>query len=96
MSGAASLTGGIRAFLQFCRIEKGLAANTIAAYRQDLTKFETFCGASVRPPGIEDLRAFVDSLYKAGLATRSIARQITTRETCTRSCWSRARWSRIR
>ncbi len=78
MSGAASLTGGIRAFLQFCRIEKGLAANTIAAYKQDLTKFETFCGASARPPGIEDLRAFVDSLYKAGLATRSIARQITT------------------
>ncbi len=78
MSGGASLSAGIRAFLQFCRIEKGLADNTIAAYKQDLAKFEAFCGASAVPPGMEDLRAFVDSLYKAGLATRSIAREITT------------------
>ena len=29
-------------FLSFCRIEKGLAPNSIAAYRQDLRRFSDF------------------------------------------------------
>ncbi len=64
-------------FLDFCRVEKGLAANSIASYRLDLKKYTAFC-----PPNatgdVELVRSYVDSLYAAGLTSRSIARHITT------------------
>lgn len=64
-------------FLDFCRVEKGLAANSIAAYRLDLKKYTGFC-----PPDAAGdvglVRSYVDSLYAAGLTSRSIARHITT------------------
>ena len=78
MPDIACLSAGTRSFLDLCRIEKGLAVNTIAAYRRDLARFSAFCGASAQPPATETVRAYVDSLYSAGLATRTIARHITT------------------
>jgi len=74
----ASVAAGTRAFLDHCRIEKGLAMNSIAAYRRDLARFVGFCGPDAPPPGCEGVRTYVDSLYVAGLAPRSIARHITT------------------
>ena len=38
----------VAAFLDYCRIEKGLSDNSIEAYRRDLAKF-----ASYWPPGQE-------------------------------------------
>ena len=38
------LCGQTTAFLNFCRIEKGLSANSIAAYTADLSRFVTFAG----------------------------------------------------
>ncbi len=78
MPDIACLSAGTKSFLERCRIEKGLAGNTIAAYRRDLARFSAHCGASATPPGTEAVRGYVDSLYKAGLATRTIARHITT------------------
>jgi len=52
--------------------------NSLAAYRRDLSRFAAFCGPDGAPPGSEGVRAYVDSLYAAGLAARSIARHITT------------------
>ncbi|MGA2183899.1 MAG: site-specific tyrosine recombinase XerD [Bryobacteraceae bacterium] len=78
MPDIACLSAGTKSFLDLCRIEKGLAVNTIAAYRRDLARFSAFCGVSAPPPGTETVRAYVDSLYQAGLATRTIARHITT------------------
>ncbi|MGA3025849.1 MAG: site-specific tyrosine recombinase XerD [Bryobacteraceae bacterium] len=72
------MSAGTKSFLDRCRIEKGLAGNTIAAYRRDLARFAAFCGVSEPPPGTGTVRAYVDSLYGAGLATRTIARHITT------------------
>ena len=64
-------------FLDFCRIEKGLAPNSIASYRLDLKSYVAFC-----PPDatgdVETVRSYVDSLYKSGLTSRSIARHLTT------------------
>jgi integrase/recombinase XerD len=82
MDRAAALSAGVRTFLDFCRIEKGLASNSVASYRLDLLKFHSF--AEVNGFGAADLpdtaalTRYVDSLYASGLKTRSIARHITT------------------
>jgi integrase/recombinase XerD len=83
MSGAltaetAHLTGQMQAFLNFCRIEKGLSANSLEAYSQDLGKWSAFLGASSELPGPEGLRHYLDHLYQSGLSQRSIARHLTT------------------
>jgi integrase/recombinase XerD len=75
-----ALAGEAAAFLNFCRIEKGLAINSLEAYQADLQKFVQFagreCGGSI--PDGEALRRYVDSLYQTGLGSRSAARHIST------------------
>ena len=69
-----------REYLDFCRVEKGLAANSLAAYGRDLTRLAGFLGArgkSVEQADAEDLRAFVDSLYADELSGRSVARHLS-------------------
>jgi integrase/recombinase XerD len=82
MSGApepvADLRSRTSAFLSFCRIEKGLSNNTIAAYTDDLERFTTFFHDARGIPGTDDVRNYLDSLYQAGLNTRSIARHLAT------------------
>lgn len=82
MSGAPDLRADLRsrtsAFLSFCRIEKGLAANSMAAYSADLERFATFTGQTGEIPDTEGIRHYLDSLYRAGLSNSSIARHLTT------------------
>ena len=68
----------ISEFLNFCRLEKGLAENSIAAYTADLERFKKFVQGSLSIPGTDDVRAYVDHLYSLRLSPRSIARHITT------------------
>jgi integrase/recombinase XerD len=65
-------------FLNFCRIEKGLSANSLDAYTLDLAKWSAFLGDSAESPGPEQLRHYLDHLYQSGLSQRSIARHLTT------------------
>ena len=78
MQAVASISAPIAAFLDFCRIEKGLAKTSVDSYRLDLERFT----ASLHPgDNLEDavcLRRYLDSLYQAGMASRSIARHLTT------------------
>jgi integrase/recombinase XerD len=86
MSGAlpsptAPLRNQMTAFLNFCRLEKGLSANSIEAYTSDLAKFSAFLGASGPAtcwPDAEGLRHYIDHLHESGLSSRSIARSIAT------------------
>ncbi len=64
-------------FLNFCRVEKGLTPNSIAAYRLDLRRFAEFCPGR-DPLDATTLHSYVDSLRAAELSSRSIARHITT------------------
>ena len=66
------------AFLNFCRLEKGLSRHTLEAYFADLSRFNTFLGDAPEIPGTETLRAYLDQLHQAGLGGRSIARHLTT------------------
>jgi integrase/recombinase XerD len=71
------LTGPAKSFLDFCRVEKGLAANTLASYCIDLQRFRDELPAE-KSATAADLTGYVESLYRAGLSARSIARHITT------------------
>jgi site-specific recombinase XerD len=66
------------AFLNFCRLENGLSANSLEAYAADLSRFSTFLGDGAGLPDAETLRHYLDYLYQSGLSSRSIARHLTT------------------
>ena len=72
------ISAQVQRFLDFCRIEKGLSRTTVESYRLDLERF----AKSIRPgepfADADVLRRHVDSLYKARMASRSIARHIAT------------------
>jgi integrase/recombinase XerD len=68
------------AYLNFCRIEKGLADNSVEACGADLRKLAVFsaeyCGGVV--PDAEGLRHYLSCLYERGLGGRSVARHLST------------------
>ena len=76
--GTAHLRNQFTAFLNFCRLEKGLAANSLESYALDLSKFSMTLEDPSVLPGAEGLRHYLDHLYQSGLSTRSIARHLTT------------------
>ncbi len=69
-------------YLAHLRVERGLSANTLAAYGSDLAAFVEFCRAA----GTDDLRradlavvtSYSSSLAKAGLSARSTARKLSS------------------
>jgi len=73
------LSGHAKSFLDFCRVEKGLSANSLSSYFIDLQRFSDgilpLAPESAQAP---DLARYVESLYGAGLSARSIARHMTT------------------
>jgi integrase/recombinase XerD len=79
-----ALESGVReaahAFLSWCRVEKGLARLTLDSYALDLNKLGDFCATAGIPglPGGEQLRGYIESLHRAGLSPRSIARHLAT------------------
>ena len=72
------LSQNIQAFLSFCRVEKGLAGNSISSYRTDLERLSESIPKPARDIQNVDLTRYIESLYSAGLSARSIARHITT------------------
>jgi len=75
---SVELRNRMTAFLNFCRIEKGLSENSLQAYSTDLSKFLTFLGTGDGLGTVERLRDYLDHLSKTGLSTRSVARHLTT------------------
>lgn len=68
--------GSIESFLAYCRVEKGLASNTLSAYASDLADFAAFCVG--RSGALAELtQQYLDTEYAAGLSPRSIARRLT-------------------
>ena len=71
----------ISQFLDYIRVEKGLAANSIASYGRDLADFGRFLARTGKPLdhlSRNDLRDFLASLYRRGLGARSVARQLVS------------------
>ncbi len=71
----------LREYLDYCRVEKGLAKNSLEAYGRDLGRFFAGCGEIGAEPSAasaDHLRQYIDSLREAGLGSRSIARALTS------------------
>lgn len=68
----------IVAFLDFCRIEKGLSGASVSSYRTDLERFARSLTTNGALDDPATLRRHLDSLYQAEMASRSIARHLTT------------------
>jgi integrase/recombinase XerD len=70
---------GIRAFLTFCRMEKGLSQNSLEAYSRDLAALRVFSDPITNGdlPDAEVLQSYVNHLYQKDLSARSIARHLS-------------------
>jgi integrase/recombinase XerD len=80
----ASVTPEIDLFLDYARVERGLAANSVAAYRRDLAEFADFLrrqGKTFKAVRREDIRASLTALYRRGLVARSVARHLVSLRT---------------
>ena len=70
---------GIRAFLSFCRMEKGLSRNSLDAYGRDLAALraysEPLTGGDF--PDAHVLKRYLNHLYTQKLSSRSIARHLS-------------------
>jgi integrase/recombinase XerD len=75
------IAAAISSFLTHVQVEKGLAVNTLSAYRRDLSKFEEF--AKKRKLALvavkrDDLVDFLASLYRQKLESKTVARHLVT------------------
>ena len=71
----------LQVYLHYLTIEKGLAANTIASYGRDLTKWVAFLeksGLQVEQAGRENIRQFLEYLLTRGLEASSVARHLVS------------------
>ncbi len=69
----------LRSFLVYLATERGLADNSLLAYRRDLTDVDAYLiarGRSLASPTIEDLRGYLHDLSRKGRATRTVARRL--------------------
>jgi len=66
-------------YLDYARVEKGLAANSISNYRRDLLQFSSFLagrGKALPDTVRDDVRAFLAALYERGMSAQSVARHL--------------------
>src|ERR1700674_826739 len=75
------ITATISSFLTHVRVEKGLSANTVSAYRRDLIKFDEFARKrklSLEAVSRDDLVDFLAGLYRQKLESKTVARHLVT------------------
>jgi integrase/recombinase XerD len=68
-------------FLDYLRVEKGLAPLTVVSYESDLVQFAEFLQARRRTlmdARREDVRGFLSQLFANGVKDRSVARKLST------------------
>lgn len=70
----------MRDFVNYLKIERGLAENSIFAYQRDVVKLKEFCEPIELSPtqvSFDTLKQFLNELYDLGLSARSQARVIS-------------------
>ncbi len=74
----------LKLFLDHLSVERGLSANTLSAYRQDLETYFRYLekkNLSLERTGKEDIRSFMMAQKDKGLSARSISRALATLRT---------------
>ena len=75
------IAAAISSFLTHVQVEKGLASNTLSAYRRDLSKFEAFAKKqklTLQAVTRDHLVDFLASLYRQKLESKTVARHLVT------------------
>ena len=75
----ANIWSEVASFLDYATVEKGLAPNSITSYGRDLRKFAAYLHKSklaLEKVRHEDIRKFLETLYRQGLSARSVAREL--------------------
>jgi integrase/recombinase XerD len=70
----------VKEFLAYIQVEKGLARHTLESYARDLTRLEAWAnkaGKAVSELTRQDLRKWIASLSREGLAPSSVARAVS-------------------
>src|SRR5262245_53858238 len=70
----------VKEFLTYIQVEKGLAQHSIASYQRDLTRLQTWStqnGKDILELTRADLRKWIASLSREGLAPTSVARAVS-------------------
>lgn len=83
-SAGANFDLALSQFLDYVRVEKGLAANSIESYGRDLVGFGAYLvrkRKELAKISRDDLRDFLASLYRRGLSARSVARHLVSLRT---------------
>src|SRR2546423_8932938 len=75
-----ALSDDVKAFTHYIQAERGLAENTVLAYRRDLDRFAAWvAGGGLRDylrPGVTELTLYVSFLREEKLAPPSVARHL--------------------
>jgi integrase/recombinase XerD len=67
----------VREYLTYLQVEKGLAGNSLQGYKRDLARLEDWAGRAgkqIEDLARHDLRAWIASLSREGLAPKSVSR----------------------
>jgi integrase/recombinase XerD len=74
------ISSGIRDFITFCRMEKGLSRNSLEAYGRDLEDLRLFAEPSTGGglPDEELLNTYINHMYSKKLTSRSISRHLSS------------------
>jgi integrase/recombinase XerD len=75
------IAAAISSYLNHVQVEKGLASNTLSAYRRDMAKFEDFAKKRklvLNAVKRDDLVDFLASLYRQKLESKTVARHLVT------------------
>jgi integrase/recombinase XerD len=70
----------VKEFITYLQVEKGLARHTLESYQRDLDRLQTWAnknGKQISELAREDLRKWIASLSREGLAPTSIARAVS-------------------
>ena len=70
----------LSAFLDYLKVEKGLAPLSVSAYRSDLEQYAEFVGKrkrTVKEARRQDVRDFLNALFSNGVDGRSVARKLS-------------------